>query len=385
MSSGGSRQSSLRSNSDALSLVASSDEELRSSTPVDPQSAKSSETSKRDLDTSVSHDYDTSAALKEIFRLLDAATCPPQPEQDRKSTKPLSRVDRVRIVPHKVQSLPTGSLIIDNMEAEFAKAKKHNFFLNPSTMVSRFSTTAAVPYDAKSGGLSVECAKLEPASKALGLAESPVTFSTKQMADLSALTRRLLGCLNYQDLAITAMMQLLQQMFAKQGSIDEFKKSSTALFTAIARSSNDAVAHATVSLINLESARRRTAFKHSTQLLPYRQDALMEEPVLSSNLFNNKTEDIKSEVYSEMQNKAFVDISKKSSGPGNRQQGPKRDARSEKKRKPNRKGWNRAKSVNRAKVSLSQGAKRKFPVQEGATSGAKKPRFSSYKPRRQPR
>ena len=40
----------------------------------------------------------------------------------------------------------------------------------------------------------------------------------------------------------------------------------------------------------------------------------MEEPVLSSKLFNDRTEVIKSEVYSEIQNKALVDMSKKTSG-----------------------------------------------------------------------
>ena len=81
-------------------------------------------------------------------------------------------------------------------------------------MESRFSSLFAVLYDADTGGLSVEDPKLEAVSKALGMKEVSVTFKAKQMTDFSTLVRRLLGCLNYQDLAIIAMIKLLQQLFA---------------------------------------------------------------------------------------------------------------------------------------------------------------------------
>ena len=338
---------------------------------------------------SISHDYDTSAALKEIFRLLDPATCPPQPAAKIKSKKPLSRVDRERLIPQTIQKLPTGALVLENMEAEFRKAKLHNFFLNPSYMESRFSSTAAVPYDGDSGGLSVEASKLEPASKALGMKEVSVTYTAKQMSDLSTLTRRLLGCLNYQDLAITAMLKLLQQLFASaSGPAEDIKKSATALLTAISRSNNDAVAHSVAALINIDLARRRAALKTSDQLLPHRQESLMEESILSSKLFNGKPEKIKSDVYTEIQNKALVDITKKSSGDKQALQQSRRGRQDLKKKKPaaaSASGWSRAKSVSRAKVSLqSQSRKRKFTARD-EDSTAKKPRFSSYKPRRRPR
>ena len=374
--------SSGQSDADVLSLKAPSDEELRSASPALTQPTQPMASTSADLSTSsTSHDYDTSAALREIFRLLDTTTCPPQQSANVKSKKPLSRVDRERLIPQAAQRLPTGSLVLENMEAEFQKAKQHNYFLNPANMESRFSSLAAVPYDADTGGLSVEAPKLEASSKALGMKEVSVTFTAKQMTDFSTLVRRLLGCLNYQDLAITAMIKLLQQLFASTSAPEEeLKKAATALFTAISRANNDAVAHAVTSLINVESARRRAALKTSDQLLPYRQDALMEEPVLSSKLFNDKPESIKAEIYRDMQNKALVDMSKKASGDKRQPAQPRRGRQDKKYKKPRdttSSGWSRAKSVTKAKSTFQP--KRKFAAKEDNAT-AKRPRFSSYRP-----
>ena len=79
----------------------------------------------------------------------------------------------------------------------------------------------------------------------------------------------------------------------------------------------------------------------------------MEEPVLSSKLFNEEPESIKADIYRDMQNKALVDISKKASGDKRQPAQPRRGRQDMKYKKPRdttSSSCSRAKSV--AKQSL---------------------------------
>ena len=331
------------------------------------------------LSTPQQDDSETLSSLNEIFRLLDTAICPPQSgEQIKTPRRTLSRVDAARLPPLSRQSLPTSSQVKDNHDRALSAAKANQFFIDAKKVTARFTSSACIPYDACSTGLSVTAPKLEPEAEVLGMREGEIRFSAKQAVELSTILRHVLGILNYQDFAVAAISELASRAVQDGSNIADISGSLYPLLTAVSRTNNDALGYAWAASLNLYMARRQVALKPSKQVQPVRRELLLAQPVMSQHLFNEEPARIKTEVFSETQNQAVVKAISK----------PDRSQAQSVSKKQTFK--TPQKPASKSKQNYGKGKSSSYPSKQGANKGKRqhpqdKEDYSSKKPRFSPK
>ena len=244
-------------------------------------------------------DKDMIHAIEDIYRILSSDACPP-PSQEAaaKAKRPYSRKDKDTV--QSTDKLPTSTQTLDNYDAvKNALDASSDFFVSATSAPCRFNKRVYATHDEV---FSLKAPEFDTDAPSIGLSmPSSFVLSSSRMRDVITLLHRLLHCLNFQDLAIAALDELLQTS-SEQSQRDVVDR----LLTAVSRSNNDSLGHTCSAILDLEASMRSSILKTASHLQDFRKKEIMRLPYQSSHIFFSKLETLRKEVYDDNTNKPTI-------------------------------------------------------------------------------